>query len=110
MDRVADFYGAYIDAILDRSAELGEQLRAHYLTEDLQRKLSEWEDLYSNDGVLRTPDIPIEWEVRYQESGIGVVLTAITLTWEYGDGFGYTRLTVQSDVGTNFISDIQDVE
>lgn len=36
MDRVADFYGAYIDAVSDGTDDLSGDLRAHYLTEDLR--------------------------------------------------------------------------
>ncbi|MUN40678.1 hypothetical protein GNZ18_29350 [Actinomadura sp. NEAU-AAG5] len=110
MDRVADFYGAYIDARLDRMDDLAERLRAYYLTEGLQRRLAEWEEANRADGVLRTPDSPIDWEVRYHETGVGLLFTVITLTWENGDDVGHTRLAVQSDVGSKLISDIRDAE
>jgi hypothetical protein len=42
VDRVADFYGAYIDAVSDGTDDLSGHLRAHYLTEDLRQRLAAW--------------------------------------------------------------------
>ncbi|MFJ9458439.1 hypothetical protein ACIRST_25540 [Kitasatospora sp. NPDC101447] len=108
VDRVADFYGAYIDAVSDGTDGLGDQLRAHYLTEDLRRRLAAWEEANHADGVLRAQDVPTRWEVRYHDSGAGHLFTTVTLTWGTGPDAGHTRLAVQSDLSTKLISDIEE--
>ncbi|WP_316529620.1 hypothetical protein [Kitasatospora brasiliensis] len=108
VDRVADFYGAYIDAVSDATDDLGENLRAHYLTEDLRRRLAAWEEANHADGVLRAQDVPLHWEVRYHDSGAGHLFTTVTLTWGSGAHAAHTRLAVQSDLATKLISDIED--
>ncbi|MCC3769025.1 hypothetical protein [Streptomyces sp. UNOC14_S4] len=108
VDRVADFYGAYIDAVDDGTDDLGEELRAHYLTEDFRQRLAAWEEANHADGVLRAQDVPTRWEVRYHDSGAGHLFTTVTLTWGTGPDAGHTRLAVQSDLSTKLISDIED--
>jgi hypothetical protein len=108
VDRVADFYAAYIDTVSDGIDELGEQLRAHYLTEDLRQRLAAWEEANHADGILRAQDVPIAWQVRYHDSGAGHLFTTVTLTWGTGSDAGITRLAIQSDLSTRLISDIED--
>ncbi|MFD5467833.1 hypothetical protein ACFWIQ_34230 [Kitasatospora sp. NPDC127059] len=108
LDRVADFYGAYIDAVSDGTDDLSERLRAHYLTEDFRRRLAAWEEANHADGVLRAQDVPTAWEVRYHDSGAGHLFTTVTLTWGTGPDAGRTRLAVQSDLGTELVSGIED--
>ncbi|MFD4657780.1 hypothetical protein ACFWP2_19375 [Kitasatospora sp. NPDC058444] len=107
-DRVADFYGAYIDAVSDGTDDLSGELRAHYLTEDFRRRLAAWEEANHADGVLRAQDVPTRWEVRYHDAGAGHLFTTVTLTWGTGPDAGHTRLAVQSDLSTRLISDIED--
>ncbi|PSJ29766.1 hypothetical protein B7P34_05815 [Streptosporangium nondiastaticum] len=108
VDRVADFYGAYIDAVDDGTDDLGSELRAHYLTEDFRQRLAAWEEANHADGVLRAQDVPTHWAVRYHDSGAGHLFTTVTLTWGTGPDAGHTRLAVQSDLSTKLISDIED--
>ncbi|MCL7380470.1 MULTISPECIES: hypothetical protein [unclassified Streptomyces] len=108
VDRVADFYGAYIDAVFDGTDDLGTELRAHYLTEDFQQRLAAWEEANHADGVLRAQDVPTRWEVRYHDNGAGHLFTTVTLTWGTGPDAGHTKLAVQSDLSTKLISDIED--
>ncbi|MDH6122909.1 hypothetical protein [Kitasatospora sp. GAS204B] len=108
VDRVADFYGAYIDAVSDGIDDLAEHLRAHYLTEDFRQRLAAWEETNHADGVLRAQDVPTHWEVTYQDSGAGHLFTTVTLTWGTGPDASHTRLAVQSDLSTKLISDIED--
>ncbi|WP_031077532.1 hypothetical protein [Streptomyces sp. NRRL WC-3742] len=107
VDRVADFYGAYIDAVSDGTDDLGGELRAHYLTEDLRQRLAAWEEANHADGVLRAQNVPARWEVRYHDSGAGHLFTTVTLTWGAGADAGRTTLAVQSDLATKLISDIE---
>ncbi|KOV60542.1 hypothetical protein [Streptomyces sp. MMG1121] len=108
VDRVADFYGAYIDAVSDGTDDLSDELRAHYLTQDFRQRLAAWEEANHADGVLRAQDVPTRWEVRYFDSGAGHLFTTVTLTWGTGPDAGHTQLSVQSDLSTKLISDIED--
>ena len=107
VDRVADFYGAYIDAVTDGTDRLPDQLRAHYLTPALQHRLTAWENANHADGVLRAQDVPRRWKVRYDGSGTGHAFTTVVLTWGSDQHPTYTRLAVQSDLRTKLISDIR---
>ncbi|BBC29320.1 hypothetical protein SGFS_006140 [Streptomyces graminofaciens] len=83
--RIADFYGAYIDAQSDpdNGGALADELRAYYLTPGLQKKLKTWEKKNHADGVLRAQNVPLKWKVtdngtaNHTEAGI-------TLTWGGG--------------------------
>ncbi|MDX3097839.1 hypothetical protein PV703_14005 [Streptomyces sp. ME01-24h] len=66
MTRVADFYGAYIDAkgdYEDPDATLATVLRTHYLTPDFAQRLAAWEEENGVDGVLRAQNVPAHWTV-----------------------------------------------
>ncbi|MDX3524221.1 hypothetical protein [Streptomyces scabiei] len=90
--RIADFYGAYIDAQSDPEAggAVADALRTYYLTPALRKELRAWEKKNHADGVLRAQDVPVRWKVtdngtaNHTEAGI-------TFTW--GDG-KTTRLVV----------------
>jgi hypothetical protein len=116
IDRVADFYGAYIDAVYDedRGNRLAMELRNHYLTADLQRALSAWVRRNHADGVLRARKAPTAWAVKYDSSGSGHLWSLVRLTWGTGTwGTGaqptYTYFRVQSDIHTRLISDINPI-
>lgn len=64
--RVADFYGAYIDAkgdYLDPDVTLATTLRKHYLTPGFAKRLAGWEAKNEADGVLRAQNVPAQWTV-----------------------------------------------
>ncbi|MFJ9898290.1 hypothetical protein ACIQPR_33625 [Streptomyces sp. NPDC091280] len=109
VDHVADFYGAYTDALRDRGrGQLAEALRHHYLTPDLRRRLISWEAVHARDGVLRSTDVPTSWRVDYDNSGTGHCWSRVTLVREDGDGQPRrTHLVVRSDLATRRISDIR---
>ncbi|MFF4252356.1 hypothetical protein ACFY1L_14220 [Streptomyces sp. NPDC001663] len=80
--RIADFYGAYIDAVTDEdSGNLGEALRAHYLTAGFQKELNAWEEKNHADGVLRAQNVPLAWKVTDNGSTAKYTEAVITLTW-----------------------------
>ncbi|MFD4563390.1 hypothetical protein ACFWOX_02970 [Streptomyces sp. NPDC058467] len=107
-DRVADFYGAYIDAVTNSgSGHLGSQLRTFYLTSDLRSRLAKWESREHADGVLRAQDVPRAWKVTPGDSGMGHTWSTVRLTWGSAQHPTYTYLTVQSDLATKKISDIK---
>ncbi|GAA2348426.1 hypothetical protein OKJ48_20975 [Streptomyces kunmingensis] len=111
VDRVADFYGSYIDVRYDSGPDpLNTSLRAHYLTHDLQHTLSRWEAVHHKDGVLRGNVTPVEWRVVYHDSGMGHCWSTVTLTWKSRGHHHthHTRLMVQSDLATRLISDIRE--
>jgi hypothetical protein len=107
VDRVADFYGAYIDANYGTGmGSLGNDLRAHYLTKGLQKQLAAWEKEHHADGVLRAQDVPNGWSLTQANAGAGHVWSTVVLTWGTGSHVTHTTLTVQSDLATRLISDI----
>jgi hypothetical protein len=83
--RIADFYGAYIDAQSDpdHGGNLARELRKYYLSASFLRELKAWEAKNHADGVLRAQNVPLKWKVTdngtadYTEAGI-------TLTWGGG--------------------------
>ncbi|MFI5688246.1 hypothetical protein [Streptomyces sp. NPDC051636] len=96
--RIADFYGAYIDAVTDEdSGDLGEALRGHYLTADFQRELNAWEEKNHADGVLRAQNVPLAWKVT--DNGTADYTEAvITLTWSRSST---TKLVVDMTRGSH---------
>ncbi|WP_443073325.1 hypothetical protein [Streptomyces sp. NBC_01451] len=80
--RVADFYGACIDA---RSGpgdggRLAAELRKYDIHADCLKKLVAWEAKNHADGVLRAQDVPVRWTVT--DNGTADHAEAgITLTW-----------------------------
>ncbi|PWI20286.1 hypothetical protein DI272_03240 [Streptomyces sp. Act143] len=109
MDRVADFYGAYIDVLYDSGrGRLADSLREHYLTPRLRADLARWEKTHHKDGVLRAKGVPAAWKVVYNDSGMGHCWSRVTLTWEdSGNRVHHMRLLVRSDLETQLISGIQ---
>jgi hypothetical protein len=107
-DRVADFYGAYIDAVTDQgSGRLDQQLRSFYLTKALRTRLAAWESREHADGVLRAQDVPRAWKVTPEDSGMGHTWSTVRLTWGSAAHPTYTYLEVQSDLATKKISGIK---
>ncbi|MBD0737890.1 hypothetical protein [Streptomyces sp. CBMA29] len=105
--RVADFYGSYIDAVSDHDSRLGADLRSHFLTKGLQKKLAAWEKKNHADGVLRAQNVPTAWRVTYAGSGAGHAFTNVRLTFGGKGHETYRTLKVQSDLATKKISDIK---
>ncbi|MFJ9894520.1 hypothetical protein ACIQPR_14495 [Streptomyces sp. NPDC091280] len=103
--RVADFYGAYIDAESDLDGgggRLAQQLRSYYLTPGCLKELKAWEDKNHADGVLRAQDTPRSWKVTGNGTA-GHTEATVTLTWGGGDT---TRLVVDMTRTTHKISHI----
>ncbi|NEA67374.1 hypothetical protein [Streptomyces sp. SID12488] len=93
--RIADFYGAYIDAQSGPAdgGKLAAELRKFYIHPDYLKKLVAWEAKNHADGVLRAQNVPVRWTVTdngtadYTEVGI-------TLTWGSGSTTSTTKLVV----------------
>jgi hypothetical protein len=80
--RIADFYGAYIDAVIDESrGNLGQALRNHYLTPAFEKELAAWEDREHADGVLRAQNVPLAWKVTDNGTARNYTEAVVTLTW-----------------------------
>ncbi|WP_405531021.1 hypothetical protein OG426_53745 [Streptomyces canus] len=109
VDRVADFYGAYVDVLHDSGrGRLSGALRAHYLTAGLQRSLTRWEAAHHRDGVLRAKGVPVQWSVVHNDSGMGHCWSRVMLTWQDSAHLTHrTHLMVQSDLATGLISAIK---
>jgi hypothetical protein len=111
VDRVADFYGAYIDVLYDSGhSPLADSLRRHYLTAGLRHSLARWEAAHHKDGILRAKGVPTAWKVVYNDSGMGHCWTRATLTWQDGNRTRHTHLMIQSDLATRLISGIRTAE
>jgi hypothetical protein len=108
VDRVADFYGAYIDAVWDTdSGHLADDLRGHYLTPALQQRIADWEAANHADGVLFAQDVPTAWQVTYAGSGAGHTFTTVRLTFGEPGHATYQTIDVQSDLATKKVSDLK---
>ncbi|MEU9454825.1 hypothetical protein [Streptomyces sp. NPDC048277] len=106
--RVADFYGAYIDAIGDYSdpdAKLKTVLRKHYLTPDFARRLAAWERKNGADGVLRAQNVPRKWTVTDNGAVGNAQEVIVTLTFGSGETTQKIKLFVLVE-RYNHISDI----
>ncbi|QYX78672.1 hypothetical protein [Streptomyces akebiae] len=106
--RVADFYGAYIDAKGDYEnpdAALAKALRKHYLTPDFAKRLAAWEKKNGADGVLRAQNIPARWTVTDNGSMGHAHEVTVTLTFGSGKNAQKTKLFVLVE-RYNHISDI----
>ncbi|MFE9098783.1 hypothetical protein [Streptomyces sp. NPDC007264] len=83
--RIADFYGTYIDAVVDEDrGNLGQALRSHYLTPAFQEELASWEDREHADGVLEAQNVPVAWKVTGSGSAGTYTEAVVTLTWGGG--------------------------
>ncbi|MFD5798826.1 hypothetical protein ACFWIO_35905 [Streptomyces diastatochromogenes] len=109
--RVADFYGAYIDsvwAIEDPTAgPNAKALRAFYLTSAAQKKVAAYEKKNHADGILFAQNVPVKWKVAYTGSGAGHATSRVTLTWGDGPGAEVTKIDVRSDLNTLKITDLK---
>ncbi|OIJ63511.1 hypothetical protein [Streptomyces mangrovisoli] len=102
--RIADFYGTYIDAELDKDGDnLPEALRAHYLTPAFQKQLAAWENREHADGVLRAQNVPSAWKVTDNGTVGNHREALVTLTWGGGTT---TKLVVDMTRDTHRISRI----
>ncbi|WP_055530536.1 hypothetical protein [Streptomyces graminilatus] len=93
--RIADFYGAYIDAQSGpgNGGKLAAELRKHYIHPDYLKKLVAWEEKNHADGVLRAQNVPLRWKVT--DNGTADHTEAgITLTWGSGSTTSTTKLVV----------------
>ncbi|MYQ45529.1 hypothetical protein GTW40_10725 [Streptomyces sp. SID4985] len=111
--RVADFYGAYIDAVWDgedpASAADAKALRNFYLSASARKKIAAWERKNHADGVLFAQNTPVKWKAAYSGSGMGHATTRVTLTWGDGKHPETTSIDVQSDLTSRKITDLKQV-
>ncbi|MFF3559444.1 hypothetical protein ACFYXS_05310 [Streptomyces sp. NPDC002574] len=85
--RVADFYGAYIDAkgdYEDPDGALATALRKHYLNTEFAQRLAAWEEDNGTDGVLRAQNVPARWKVT--DNGAVGNGHEVIVTMTYGSG------------------------
>ncbi|MFE2735405.1 hypothetical protein [Streptomyces sp. NPDC059349] len=109
-NRVADFYGAYIDSIWDNedpaAGANAKALRSFYLSAAAQKKVSAFEATEHADGILFAQNVPVKWKVDYTGSGAGHATSLVTLTWSDGANPEVTKIKVQSDLQTRKITDL----
>ncbi|WP_335936701.1 hypothetical protein [Streptomyces sp. PTD5-9] len=105
--RVAHFYGAYIDAVAaEDGGGLATALRSFYLTPRLRSDLAAWEKRNHADGVLRAQNVPLALRVTPGDSATGHTWSKVRLTWSGGEHPVHSYLTVRSDLTTGRISAI----
>ncbi|MET7442579.1 MULTISPECIES: hypothetical protein [unclassified Streptomyces] len=95
--RVADFYGAYVDAkgdYMDPDSTLASTLRKHYLTPEFADRLAAWEEENGADGVLRAQNIPARWTVTDNGAVGNGHEVIVTLTFGSGQTAQKTKLFV----------------
>ncbi|MFJ5219431.1 hypothetical protein ACIP98_32590 [Streptomyces sp. NPDC088354] len=95
--RVADFYGAYIDAkgdYEDPDGTLATALRKHYLTTEFAQRLAAWEEDNGADGVLRAQNVPAQWKVTDNGAVGNGHEVVVTLTFGSGATTQKTKLFV----------------
>ncbi|MFG2386592.1 hypothetical protein [Streptomyces avermitilis] len=95
--RVADFYGAYIDAkgdYTDPDVTLATALRKHYLTPDFAKRLASWERKNEADGVLRAQNVPAQWTVTDNGTVGNGHEVIVTLTFGSGETTQKTKFFV----------------
>lgn len=108
--RVADFYGAYIDTAWDGSdPAAAKALKAFYLSADARRKVAAYEAREHADGILFAQNVPVKWKVAYAGSGGGHATSRVTLTWSDGRNAQVTKIDVRSDLRTRRITDLKPV-
>ncbi|MER7839034.1 hypothetical protein ABTY98_24935 [Streptomyces sp. NPDC096040] len=83
LTRIADFYGAYIDAEsdLDGSGGLPTALRSYYIDPTYLKKVEAWEDREHADGVLQAQNTPLKWKVTDNGTAKNHTEAVVTLTW-----------------------------
>ncbi|MFD8614978.1 hypothetical protein [Streptomyces sp. NPDC059631] len=111
--RVADFYGAYIDTAWDGSDPAAgadaKALKAFYLTAGARRAVAAYEAREHADGVLFAQNVPVKWKVAYAGSGGGHATSRVYLTWSDGRNAQVTKIDVRSDLRTRKITDLRPV-
>ncbi|MFF3465204.1 hypothetical protein [Streptomyces sp. NPDC002619] len=109
--RVADFYGAYIDAVWDSedpaAGAAAKALRSFYLSAGAQKKVAVFEAREHADGILFAQNVPVKWKVTNTGSGAGHATNRVTLTWSDGPDAQVTNIDVQSDLQTLKITDLK---
>jgi hypothetical protein len=86
LTRIADFYGAYMDARVDpdNGGRLATALRDYYIDPAYLKKLEDWEKTHQEDGVLRAQNVPAAWTVTDRGTAADHSEAGITLTWGEG--------------------------
>ncbi|GAB7188567.1 hypothetical protein ATKI12_8398 [Kitasatospora sp. Ki12] len=103
--QVNTFFREYRRAVLDTKDRSPAEVRAHYLTADLNKKLDAWAEANDADPVFRAQNVPRDWSTRYEGSGAGH--TTIVLTERWGGGQSQD-VWYSVDLGTLVISDLED--
>ncbi|MFE2410138.1 hypothetical protein ACFXDE_17555 [Kitasatospora sp. NPDC059408] len=82
--RVNTFFREYRRAVLDTKDQSPAEVRAHYLTAELNRRLDAWAQANDADPVFRAQNVPLDWSTRYEGSGAGHATIVLTEKWGGG--------------------------
>ncbi|MGW2083450.1 hypothetical protein ACWCOW_42605, partial [Streptomyces sp. NPDC001939] len=82
-NRVADFYGAYIDSIWDNedpaAGANAKALRSFYLSAAAQKKVAAFEAKEHADGILFAQNVPVKWMDHDVDRGLGGLLDGLAV-------------------------------
>ncbi|MGH3428026.1 MAG: hypothetical protein ACRD3Q_15990, partial [Terriglobales bacterium] len=67
-----------------KPAKTPQQVRAAYLSPELNKRLDEWAKQNHADPVFRTQEVPQSWTTSYQGSGMGLSKVNVTECWNGG--------------------------
>lgn len=82
--QVNTFFRDYRRAVLDTKDKSPAEVRAEYLTAELNRELDEWAREHDADPVFRAQNVPLDWSTRYEGSGGGRATIVLTERWGGG--------------------------
>ncbi|MFI1797852.1 hypothetical protein ACH427_10895 [Streptomyces sp. NPDC020379] len=82
--RVNSFFRDYRQAVLHKGGSTPAQVRARYLTPDLNKRLDAWALKHDADPVFQAQNVPASWKTRYEGSGAGHATVVLTEHWSGG--------------------------
>ncbi|MEV8478107.1 hypothetical protein [Streptomyces sp. NPDC051173] len=82
--RVNSFFRDYRQAVLHKGGSTPAQVRARYLTPDLDKRLDAWALKHDADPVFQAQNVPASWTTRYEGSGAGHSTVVLTEHWSGG--------------------------
>jgi hypothetical protein len=82
--RVNSFFRDYRQAVLHKGPSTPAQVRARYLTPDLNKRLDAWALKHDADPVFQAQNVPASWTTLYEGSGAGHSTIVLTEHWSGG--------------------------
>ncbi|WP_406286396.1 hypothetical protein [Embleya sp. NBC_00896] len=106
VQRVTAFYDQYKSAVEGTNPYMNpEEVRAEFLTPELDARLTEWANENQADPVFRAQNVPQDRSVRYEGSGASHATVIVTEYWGSGSP---TEVWYQVPLDGGRISDLTD--